>query len=656
VHDARDPMGLGPDWSETTPAPPDPTPVVTGSSPRDDARHPDDVRVDDSFIDGSNHDGYIDDQYLDVLFDDEPPFDDGPLHEAPPGPSQRRAPRKPDSVVGSEAPIADRVLATLRQVLASQHGRESSEVAATVRRLSASSKVLELLSEETLSVFEGVFEVLLFEAASVDGVGVVNFDDMPNARNYRKSVRLELERLAEMGRLDVLTNPFGEWDAMCEAVQAEESLRGALRLIEAIETKANAEVKMRLHRNLPAPTARRAAQNNNWAKSAADWVDEADAYAASRSSIALSSGYPSLDSAVTVTGDPVGFIKPGEFWVIGAGTGHGKSAFIRRVVVSMLQDLVAGWGFPDARGILAFTEEEAEDVARAAMVGRGQPFHHLAPNLILAKVGQSRERLIKALFDVVIDAYHKAKATGRPITEFLTYYYVLDYIQGIHEEGENPDGEAIAKTADLLMRGIAAWDVEMMSTISGVDFREYAGMDWPAGMENHRVAVIAMSQLRKESTDVYFRTGKSSPSDFSVVDANGQVCWQPRENDYAIPDRSDLRGSGVLLNHATGLIFLHRSQPTASQVKDPVTGKTVRLSDTRARFIVPKARKSVSMPYIPMRFDTNPEGFRGQFYDDLAHTHGVQEGRLKVTDAYQQPGDPMLPQRPKRGAFTGKRY
>jgi hypothetical protein len=641
-------MGLGPDWCETTPAPPAaPAPVVTGPEPRDDARHPDSV--------------YIDDQYLDVLFDDEPPVDAydefPPFDEEPPLESSPAGQlRVPDVAVGATDTIPTRVLATLRQVLASQHGRESSEVVSTVRRLSASSKVLDLLDESTISVFEGVFEVLLFEAASVDGVGVVNFDDMPNARNYRKSVRLELERLAELSRIESLTNPFGEWDAMCEAVQADECLRGAQKLIGAIESKANAEEKMRLHRTLPAPTARRAVLNNEWSKPASAWVDEAEAYAANRSSLALSSGYPSLDSAVTVTGDPVGFIKPGEFWVIGAGTGHGKSAFIRRVVVSMLQDLTDGWGFPDARGILAFTEEEADDVARAAMVGRGQPFHHLAGNLILAKVGQSRERLIKALFDVVIEAYHKAKETGRPITEFLTYYYVLDYIQGIHEEGENPDGEAIAKTADLLMRGIAAWDVEMMSTISGVDFREYAGMDWPSGMENHRVAVIAMSQLRKEGSDIYFRSGKSSPSDFAVVDANGQVCWQPRENDYAIPDRSDLRGSGVLLNHATGLIFLHRSQPTASQVKDPVTGKTIRLSDTRARFIVPKARKSVSMPYIPMRFDTNPEGFRGQFYDDLAHVHGVEEGRLHVTEAYQRQGDPMLPVRPKRGAFSGKHY
>ena len=130
--------------------------------------------------------------------------------------------------------------------------------------------------------------------------------------------------------------------------------------------------------------------------------------------------------------------------------------------------------------------------------------------------------------------------------------------------------------------------------------------------------------------------------------------WNPLEDDYAIPNRSDLRGSGVLLNHATGLIFFHRSKPTASVVKDPKTGKSLGLTDTRARFIVPKARKSVSMPYVPMRFDSDPDGFRGQFYDDLAHTYCVEEKRAEVAASYRRKGDPMLPLRPLRVPWDTK--
>lgn len=627
---ADDGLGLGPEWSETSPLTPpreDPGFVVTDESP--------------------------------PFLDEEPPYDeyDGPEPEFDEGPmTVRDVEIGAPPASGSSPSSTPDVLGTLRQVLASLHGREAGEVRSAVQRIQATRAVLDHIPDPVRNVIEGIFEVLLFECATVDGVGTIDFDVLPSASNYRKSVRTELSGLRQIARSGVVPHPVGVWEALCEQVQAEEAKAGARRLIRAIEAQENAETKMKIFRTLPAPTARRSAQNNSWAKSASAWLDEAEAAGDGSTAMVLASGFPTLDMACTPAGEPVGLIRPGEFWIGGAGTGHGKSAWVRRVIVSMLTDLTDGWGLRDAKAILAFTEEEAEDVARAAMVARGQPFHHLADNLILARVGQSRERVIKVVYDTVIDAQHRAVETGLPITEFLPYLYVLDYVQGIHEDGENADGEAIAKTADLLMRGIAAWDSEMMSMISGVDFREYAGMEWPAGMDRHRVAVITMSQLRKEGTNVYYREGKSSPSDFAVVDESGRICWEPRENDYAIPDRSDLRGSGVLLNHATGLIFLHRSQPTAPQIRDPQTGRVLRLADTRARFIVAKARKAVSMPYVPMRFDTNPEGFRGQFYDDLAHRHGVVTGRLQVTDAYQREGDPMLPVRPRRSPFRGVRY
>ena len=60
------------------------------------------------------------------------------------------------------------------------------------------------------------------------------------------------------------------------------------------------------------------------------------------------------------------------------------------------------------------------------------------------------------------------------------------------------------------------------------------------------------------------------------------------------------------------------------------------------------------MPYVPMRFDSDPDGFRGQFYDDLAHTYCVEEKRAEVAASYRRKGDPMLPLRPLRVPWDTK--
>jgi hypothetical protein len=53
-----------------------------------------------------------------------------------------------------------------------------------------------------------------------------------------------------------------------------------------------------------------------------------------------------------------------------------------------------------------------------------------------------------------------------------------------------------------------------------------------------------------------------------------------------------------------------------------------------------------------MRFDSNPEGFRGQFYDDLAWQHCVTEGRWELNEVTQHEGDPILPRRPRRSPWS----
>jgi len=640
-------LGLGPEWYSTAPEPAERTPPSSGGG--HDGQWGDEPPIDEpSYWDGDPGWDSPPGEYL----DDAPPVGEavgGDLDQAgAPAVSYRSwKPRMPDA---GDAGDPERVRRVLRLVLASLNGEPAEVVSATVARVTRERDVLDRVPDGWRPVIDGVLEVLAFECTALDGVGVVNFDFMPGAWNHTKAVRDELELLSGLERSD---NPSSEFEALVEAIQAGMSRQAALILVREVDDQSTAARKMKAFREIPPPTRQREVVNNTWAKSAAQWMDEARAAEGAASELILSSGYPTLDMAAAGSGDLPGLIRPGEFWVGGAGTGHGKSAFTRRVFSSMLLDLVYGWGLQDALGILGFTEEEAWDVATAAMLDKGQPYHAVANNAILAKLGESRKRVVEVVYDAVIAAAKKADSTGAPITDFLPYFYFLDYIQAIKEPGENPDTEGVARTADLMMRGIAAWDPEMMGSISGVSFEEYAGMRWPDGMDNHRVAVFCLSQLRKEGNDhtVFYRSGKSTISDFTVVDANGTPMWEPLEDDYAIPNRSDLRGSGVLLNHATGLIFFHRSRPTASVRKDPVTGRKS-LTDTRARFIVPKARKSVSMPYIPVRFDSNPEGFRGMFYDDLAWQHAVVEGRMEVmTEWCTRPGDPILPRRPKRSPW-----
>src|SRR5690606_27381921 len=122
------------------------------------------------------------------------------------------------------------------------------------------------------------------------------------------------------------------------------------------------------------------------------------------------------------------------------------------------------------------------------------------------------------------------------------YVLMLDYIQSIKDQGEK-EADAVATTADLLMRGVVAWDPDEMAKFSGVDLRSYAGMAWPDGMEHHRVAVIVYAQLNKQygSTQFYKKGARGvSLTDFTLefegsgepgwVDAEGNAwCWEVRE-------------------------------------------------------------------------------------------------------------------------------
>lgn len=675
MDESSDPLGLGPDWAETRPEKSRGSGVDTAPDPQS------------SYVCDEEPPPYVDeappleDPWAGMNLDEVPPFDDGyyagdestwndgdipsSAYEdlnasgrtsGPVGFHGGFAP-KPHRRLPDAGPSGDpeQVLDVIRDVLASLHGRPASEVADAVSRIRAAEDLIDRLDTDTRRTLIGVLEALKFECQDLDGIGIVQFQYVASLGSHRAEVRDELELLKRRREETTLVNPVARFEALLEDLQSGLAKQAALRLVEAIDKRLPAEERMQAFRSLTPPTRQRSVENNTFSRSARDWEQETEAVRGNDAEMVLSSGYPTFDAAVSVEGETVGFIKPGEFWVFGAGSGHGKSSFTRRLVPAVVEDLVNGYGLSDAKAILAITEEEPIDVLRAMQVGRGQPYHHLAGNIQLVRAGESRRRLIYAVYDCVRDAVNASHRTGRPVTDFLPYLFVLDYIQSIKEPGENAYTEGVDRTADLLMRGIAAWDQEMMSSLSGEDFRSYAGMDWPEGIEHHRVAVVVLSQLTKEGKDVSYRAGKSKMADFSLLDENGEPQWEVLEGDYAVPTRADLRGSATLTQHATGVVFLHRSQPKTPLAVDPATGKFGPL-DKRARFIVDKARKAVRMPYIPVRYDSNPDGKRGQFYDDLAHKYGVLTGRLKVADSYTREGDPMLPIRPSRSPFRDIRY
>jgi hypothetical protein len=286
----------------------------------------------------------------------------------------------------------------------------------------------------------------------------------------------------------------------------------------------------------------------------------------------------------------------------------------------------------------------------------GQRYHHLAETVAVAEVGSSREAFVMGLYDLVIDANERARATGRQITEFLPHIVVLDYIQSLSAEGENNVVDSTFKTAELILRGVQAWDPEEMRKFSGVDFASYAGMNWPKGMEHHRVATICFAQLVKAAgaTGPYRPGAKGVQlSDYVVLDSNGEPMWEPKEGDQPVMGKSAIFGSSTILNNATFIVFLHRSNIHAGRSVG-MDGRT-HLDDTRARLVIDKMRNGAMSPVVPMSFDSQVDGPRGQYFDPLAE-HAMSQGRFSPDAAWRQTGDPILPARPAVRALAGWRY
>ena len=611
---------------------------------------------------------------LGFLFDEDvPPPSDGWFDDASPtGPESGYdpGPVQPEFTAGRNAhtplnqELAARILTTIRSCFSATHGSEGKLVIDLVRYVLGSEVVLAQLDKDQMRMFKKVGEILVTNALD-DPDGEFDLFNLPDLDEVASQpIIREVNSIRAVATLgDAPENPTKVWRAMCDTVQKEAFVSSASKVISLARQDAPADELMSAFAKLEPPTTMKTIVNATFAKTAGQWEKDDAVAAAQRPAYRISSGYRTLDYVFTLKdtyGNPaelIGSWAPGEFHAIAAGTGHGKSALSRKLITAAAEDLVNGYGHEHAKVVMAITEEAPASVYKAAGLAKGQPFHHLRDNVIIADVGASRKRFVQSVWDCVIDAYHLSKATGRPIVDCgLPEFIVLDYIGGIVEAGEGGDTTAIENTANLIMRGFCGWRIQEMEQFSGESFAAYSGMSWPSGMDNFRPAVLTFVQLRKLTRPEFYDPASGhSAGDYTVENADGSPGWVPKQGDFVIPQRSEVRGSGVLQNHLTSLTIAHRSRPqTNAFVKDEVTGKK-RLEDDRARLIFLKTRNSADLPFVPMRFDSNPEGFRGQYYDLLAEG-AIQQGWVKPLSSYTQQGDPILPARAQRSPFAGVAY
>ena len=572
------------------------------------------------------------------------------------------------SLDGSADSLQTHILDTLRCVVAATGGAPAAQMRGLVEQIRASRQVLAVLDGRVSLVVEGVLEVLEVECVSLTPEAPVVLAEIPGLANHSAAVQSWFAGLADVEPSSG-SSPSSVWSALVEHVQGRRCLGGLYSLQQAILERQPADRKARLFSDLPSPTTKTAQIHVVGVRTAREVVEDHDAAFAGSRLVRFSSGLRSLDVAFTKRApfsEPLGFIAPGEQSVIAGPTGTGKSSMSYGLVRSFAQDLV-NWGLDEGLVAWFHTEEESVDKVRAAGLGPQQRWHYLADRVVVSAVGSSRARLAEALFDTVIAADRRSQSTGTDICRFLPHIVVLDYIQALVEAGEH-DNTAHANTANMLLRGVQAWDPDEIAKFSGVDFRTHAGMAWPAGMESHRVAVVTFAQLKKPDDEslMFFKNSsrKHHLSDFAfehegssapawMSSSGAGFSWEVRENDMYLLKKNQIKGNSIILQNASTILMLHRSRPYDNPKTPGVTADgRPHLEDTRARLLLDKTRTGSELQFVPLEFDIQPDGFRAQYFDTVAET-AASQGLFTPHPVWRVPGDPILPVRPELSPFAG---
>lgn len=546
------------------------------------------------------------------------------------------------------------ILQTLRKVLAKVNNSSPEDALALIQRIKTSKDCLKSLEYSYSKLYEAVFEVLEHECTTRENSNI-DFSDILVLTVYKQPVREEIAAIAHTDCSDI-SDPHATWFSLTEIVQRSKTKKAALDLASAIDTGDPLNTLMSKYKKVEPPTTQKSVFRAGRVRSASELITDLRVENAGKPAYRFSSGLPTLDLGYTGQDEEKGFIAPGQFIVVMGPTGTGKTSFSNTVTPAFGVDML-NWGLKDAYQVMFHTEEESIDKIKGFRMDVGQKFHNLATNLVIDAIGTSRKRMAETLYDLVIAADEKSRSLKRPITDFLPYIVQLDYIQSIQESNED-EKEATAKTAEFLLRGVAAWNPEEMHKFSGVDFRSYAGMSWPSGMEQHRVAVVGYAQLVKVSDDtLYFKPDKRNIqiSDFALLDDKDEPLWEVRENDLRLFGKNQMRGSGIIAQNAHAIVILHRSVPYNNPARKGDDGR-MHLVDTRARILFDKSRAGSRLPYAPMRFDVQSTGFRAQYMDEIAE-RALQAGKLHNIDScYTESGDPMVPVRPKIDKLSIVKY
>jgi hypothetical protein len=552
--------------------------------------------------------------------------------------------------VASEPPLRERSVETIRRVLACTSGLEPNDAQPILDRVKASGLVLSRIDKTHRFTIEAVLELLEHEV-SVLGAGVLDLNDLPVLPEYSDDVHREVAAIRTT--TDLPTDPHALWQDLVESVQREVAREKAAVFLHTLAEKKPVSEQMKAHRALAEtpPTTKKSVSRERRAVNARTYIDDFHVASAGRPTRRYSCGLPTLDRSYTPSNEPIGLVGAGEFIVVMGPTGTGKTSFSYAITSALVQDMI-NQGEDEAMQIVFHTEEATIDKIRGFRMDVGQRFAHLSKNLVVDAVGTSRTRMAEVIYDLVIDAEEWSRTTGRPIADKLPRVVQLDYIQSIAESADEKTETAM--TAEFLLRGVCAWNPEEMKKFSGVDFREYAGMAWPKGMEMHRVGVIAYAQLVKvDDASLYYRESKdghkgSVKSDFALLNDRDEPFWDIREGDLRLFGKNQMRGSGIIAQNANAILILHRSVP----LTPAVVGADGRehLADMRARILFDKARSGTKRPYAPMRFDRQFDGPKAQYFDELAEK-AIAEGILTADhvdlDTYMNPGDPILPRRPR---------
>jgi energy-coupling factor transporter ATP-binding protein EcfA2 len=552
--------------------------------------------------------------------------------------------------------LRDRVRRVLRSTLSALHDDDPQSGLQLLQRIGSSDRVLRVLPEDERLLIRAVIEVFTHEA-SVLSSGRIDLYHLPVVEEYSESVSAEIDRVVKEVGVSTPTDPHAQWQDLVEGIQRAHTRYAALDLAKGIDEKLPVFDLMERFRRIEPPTAIKSVSRERSAKTAREVAEAIRSVAAGRTPYRFSSGLPTLDLGYTGIGEARGFIAPGQFNVVMGPTGTGKSSFANSIVPAISMDM-KNWGLDNSLQVMFHTEEESIDKLKGFRMDIGQKYHHLADNLIIDACGTSRKRLAETLYDLVIRADEHARASKRPITEFLPHVVQIDYIQSIQEPEDRDPATASAITAEFFLRGVCAWNPDEMAKFSGVDFREYAGAAWPSGMEHHRVAVIAYAQLVKiDDSTLYYQPGKRGVqlSDFALLNERDEPSWDIREGDLRLFGKNQMRGSGIIAQNAHAIVILHRSVPYNNPaVLDE--NSDLHLQDTRARILFDKSRSGSRMTYAPMRFDVQSTGFRAQYFDEVAEK-AIVAGKLTNFDSsYVEPGDPILPVRPYQDPFGEIRY